>query len=805
MNLKAVALAGGASLIFGGGTAMAQSSGAPMVDESIEPSGDEIIVSARKRDETLQAVPVAVTAISSDTLAVHLASDLTKVAELAPQVSIGEGGSGTGAVISIRGISSSSGDPGFDQSVLVEIDGVPFSRGSIIGTRLFDIKSVQVLAGPQALYFGKNSPAGVISIRSAEPTRSFEGYVTAGYEFVADQVYGEGAVSGPLSSTLSGRLAFRLSTQKGWMANTATVIPDVFAPAAVQPLNTTGALPGRMPASDELAGRLSLLWEPSNDFTANFKFTVNSVKANTGNGNAEPYCIGATLAANAPVTMGGTPLPGADCYANRQKAQAGAAPVYAANIPYANGGVPYSDRFFYFGVLALNKTFGSMGVTSTTGYYYDDQKLMNTTDWSPYGGVWAAARYTYRLFSQELRVNSDFDGPLNFMIGGYYEHAQRGLLNSAEIFHVFNPVANNYAAATISSATNEDYVSFFAELSWKILPTLELSGGARWSNNTKRMDLVNLTRGPNQTTLRAVGDHFLADYSDSHVSPEVTLTWRPNSDHTLYASYKTGYKAGGLSNPFLLQATATPASVTFRPETSKGFEVGYKATLAGGRLRFDVSAYTYEYSDLQLVSADNTTPVISFNVRNAAASRVKGIQGSFNWKATDDLHFHGNIGLNSAKYTRFLNAQCFSGQTAAQGCVDVDPDPVKVFRAQDLSGRPLIRAPELTFALGGDYTLHDLVRGWDTKLSVLGAYSSSYQTTTDNAPGGIQEGYWLLDASLRTGPADGRYEFALIGRNLTNTYYKLQAYSWTSAGNPEQYTAFWNRPREVALQATVRF
>src|SRR5690606_22996090 len=121
--------------------------------------------------------------------------------ELAPQVSMGNGGSGTGAVITIRGVSSASNDAGLDQSVAVEIDGVPMSRGRIITAAVFDLASVQVLQGPQALFFGKNSPAGVISLRSADPTSEFEGYATAGYEFKSDEKFLEAAISGPLTDT----------------------------------------------------------------------------------------------------------------------------------------------------------------------------------------------------------------------------------------------------------------------------------------------------------------------------------------------------------------------------------------------------------------------------------------------------------------------------------------------------------------------------------------------------------------------------------------------------------------------------
>ena len=803
MNKKLVALLCTTGIAIHGGGAYAQSDNSAQGSE--EASGGafgDIIVTARKRDETLQNVPVAVTAIGGDLIKDNLAADLTKVGELAPQVSIGEGGSGTGAVIAIRGISSSSSDAGFDQSVLVEMDGVPFSRGTIVGARLFDVGNVQVLSGPQALFFGKNSPAGVISINSANPTRDFEAYLTAGYEFTADQAYAEGAVSGPLSDTLSARFAFRGSTQKGWTRNVAPVIPDIFGAAT----NTTGAVPKRMPATDELAGRLTLLWEPTDDFSANLKFTVSSVESNSGNGNTEPYCVGATKEANAPVLLGAVPLPGADCYANRRTSHAGVPAIYAKNIRYANDGVPYNKRLFYFGALEMKKSFEALDLVSTTGYYDGDLKLMNVTDWSPYATVWAAARYQYQLFTQELRLSSNFDGPLNFMIGGYYEHSKRPFDNSPDILHAYDAATDSYAVVDMTSVTKDDYISGFAELTFDITPELELSGGARWSHDKKKLDQVNLSTGasPFYPNLRAVGDHFISKYSDDHVSPEVTLTWRPNTDHTLYVAYKTGYKSGGISNPFLLNADVTPGEVVFQPEVAKGFEAGYKATLAGGRLRFDINAYTYKYDDLQVVSAVNSGPAIEFIVTNAAASRVKGVQASAQWQATDELQLHGNLGLNSAKYTSFPGAKCYSGQTAATGCVDIDPDLAGDQLAQDLSGKRLIRAPKLTFSIGGDYTTQ-LIPGWDTTLSASGSHTSKYQATTDNNPGGIQKSYWLLNAALKMGPEDGSYEFAVIGRNLTNSYYKLQAYDWTLSLNPEQLVAFWNRPREVVVQGTIRF
>ena len=138
-----------------------------------------------------------------------------------------------------------------------------------------------------------------------------------------------------------------------------------------------------------------------------------------------------------------------------------------------------------------------------------------------------------------------------------------------------------------------------------------------------------------------------------------------------------------------------------------------------------------------------------------------------------------------------------TGQTAAQGCVN---------NFQDLGGKPLLRAPNFTFSLGADYNLR-FSDNWLTTLSVNGSHSASYQTATDYAPGGFQDSYWLLDAAVRVSFQD-HYELAFLGRNLTNTYYTLNTVGWSgvnSATQPNTYVGFFNRPREVVLEATVKF
>ena len=768
-------------------TAMAQTDpGSTGSGAETETTGlGEIIVTARKREETLQSVPVAVAAVSAEQLKNNLASDLSKMGELAPQVNVGQGGAGTGGVITIRGVSSASSDSGIDQSVAIEIDDVPISRGWVMTAAMFDLAGVQVLQGPQALFFGKNSPAGVISIRSADPTDVLSGYVTAGYEFTADEKFIEGAISGPLSDTLKARLAFRGERTKGWIKNIAEPVQDFIDPTVTIPGRDTA----RAPKGHNYAGRLTLQWNPTSDFEAKLKFLLNEKTTNGASATSEPFCINGVTQ---PIIAGFLPLPSADCKKDRVKAQAGVPAVYAANIPYSNGGKPFLKSKIALGSLTLEKQFDNFTLNSTTGYFHQVLKSMYTTDWSSYSTIWASTKDDYELFTQELRATTDFDGPFNLMVGGYFETFNRPYFNQPDLFHTFNPAANSYTTVLTYSKMTGDYFSAFAQAQWEIVPTVELSGGARWSHDKKKFRMVN--ESPNLPGLYPDGVVLRSRYSDDHVSPEVTLSWHPTPDQTLYAAYKTGYKGGGISNGFLVFANATSDSLVFQPEKAEGFEVGYKATMFNRRLRFDLTAYRYNYDNLQVSAYDVET--ITFSIQNAASARIKGIQGSAEFLATDNLTLRTNFGLNSAKYRKFDTAACYFGQTAAQGCNTV-------IGTQDLSGKRLLRAPKLTFSFGGDYKLY--TGSWLTTLSAQATHSSAYETASDYAPGGHQDDYWLLNAGIRTGPEEGPYELALIGRNLTNSYYLVETFGWSGSLNPDQYVGYFNRPREVVLQATLRF
>jgi iron complex outermembrane receptor protein len=784
----------GAIAVLGASGAMAQ--GSPSDTGSAETQAQashqelqEVVVSARRRTESLQNVPVAVEVISKGQLQNNDATDLSKIAELAPQVLIGPAIIATGGLISIRGISTDATDPGLDQSVTTVIDGVPLSRGRVMTQSTFDMQQVEVMEGPQALFFGKNSPAGVIVLQTADPTDHLEGYVRAGYEFVAHERYEEGAISGPITDTFSARLAFRVDAMDGWIQNNAEPVADPLHPGVVLP----GAIYGNTgPAGDDYAVRLTLRWAPSDDFDAKLKVTWDEQTMNAMDAYAELYCTGGQTVP----TEEGFPLPGASCQKNMVKSESAEAPQYAMNFPYGNNGVPYSFSQFELASLTLDKRFDQVTLTSVTGYYNQTYNGAFSADYSPFTELYDSQHEVYQLVTQEVRANTDFRGPLNFMGGLYFEHSERPFVNTPDLFHAaLDPSFNNYADVEGYGDSKATTYSGFVQARWNIIPTVELAGGARYTSVKENAIFDNIEANPVAATLGIdlypQGQILPAHYSDHNVSPEATLSWHPEPDQTLYTAYKTGYKPGGISNGSLVLDTATPANLLFGSEKTHGFEVGYKADLLAHTLRLDLTVYRYDYNGLQV--ATYYAPTFSFNIGNAAAARTQGVEASTEWLATEQLSFKGNLGYNRARYVSYPNAQCYDGQTAASGCVNGE---------QNLAGFPLNRAPNLTYNLGADYKAK-LVPGWTTDMSLDGAYTSSYQTDSDYAPGGVQDSFWRLNAAVHMVSDNGHFDLAVIGRNLTNSYYMI--YSTTDpVGANTQYIGLFNRPREVILQAEYR-
>ena len=790
-------LGSAAVLISAQGVVLAQDQATAPAQADMETS--EIVVTARQRNETLISVPVAVSAISGQALKDYAVTDVSDIAKLAPSLAINRNASGGAGSIALRGISTSASNAGFEQAVSVNIDGIQTSRGRILTAGLFDVEQVDVLKGPQALFFGKNSPAGVISIRTAGPTDSLRASVTASYEFVGDEPVIEGAVSGPLSPDFGARLALRYRNLDGYFRNTTG--PITASPFAAglggQPIPAK-----KRPGEKEFVGRLTLAYNPAgSDFKATLKFTVDDYKSDGSTAGQQLYNCGAFPAGN----IYGVLDPYGECKFDRNFQTSGLPNGVTANWPDARQ-QPYLNSRFYLGSLTLNYDFANLALTSVTGYLKTKTRYYGNFDATSFNVISTPEHEDYKSFTQELRLLSQFDGPVNFLIGAYYQDYRQFFQNNTLALALGpDPATGKYHTWEKPSSTDGNTYSAFGQVIWDIVDTVELAGGIRYTRETKKSLLSNsYVHAPLGGVAFSSAGRLLRDnFKGSNYSPEVTLTWRPTSDITAYGSYKTGYKSGGLG----LSAVLTPATVTadafnFEPEKIKGFEGGLKAQLLDRRLTLTSAIYSYKYTNLQVNTFNAATT--SFTISNAASARVKGIEVEASFKPVRTATLYGSVAYNDASYLSYL-AGCYGGQTFAQGCnVPVGPGSF----AQNLSGHALARAPKWTANAGFnvDVPLNDAM-----KIGFTGnaRYSDKFDGSENASPAGVVNSFWLLDASARIGSADDRWQLSLIGRNLTNKWYTNivveKPGAPTTPGTPSQTMATPQRGRQVLLQASFRY
>ena len=815
-SLAALALA-----LVGGPAGTARAADAAAGSTSVSGATVEgVVVTARKRQELLVNVPVAASTLSHAQLQQYATNDLTSLGALLPGVDLQQTGGGTsGAALSIRGVGSLAIDYGNEQPVALVIDGMQLTRGHAIDLGAFDMAQVEVLEGPQALFFGKNSPAGVVALTSVSPGKILEGYVRAGYEVATQTPYAEGAVSVPLSDTLAVRMALRYSDmQGGTVRNLAGAIPDPFP--GENTFTLPGAGNGSRPQARSVTGRFTAVWRPNDSFDATLKFAasdyhdngqslINGVAA-CAPGNAHPVAQDLL----APSISFQDPF--GSCSADGTISN-GRAPVQVTShfLGGPADGQPFSQSTGYLGTLTMNYRVDHLTFTSVTGYYNAVQAGFDNYDETVYAQALDAQRDVNKTVSEEIRVSSDYSGPLNFAAGGYYEHSHRVLNNTDKIFPLgaypgTGPYAGMYnTLALVADNTSESY-SGFGQLTWKVAPNLELAGGARWSHDTKDTDAVNtfdyldLILPAAYSPFAPGGEHFHPHLSENDVSPEATLTWHPQSGVTLYAAYKEGYLAGGASNPGNLSnydvlcarsPTCTDPSslLVYKPEKASGEEIGAKAILLGGALYADITLYRYEYSNLQVTSFDAATT--SFFTTNAASALNQGFEVKARYAVSHALQVHGFVTYTDLHFEHYANAACYAGQAVfGTGCVG---------GVQDLSGQAYGGAP-WEFNLGANYA-RPLTGDWSLALAGDLYYHSRTPRPNNDpyAPGG--EDYVTLNASLRLLQDKGPWELAVIATNLTDTRYIQPAATGKPLGAAGDLIGVIGPPREVSLQVTWKF
>lgn len=736
-------------------------------------SGSIIIVTARKRDENLQDVPVVVSVLQGEQLDQFGITNLEDIATQTVGLYIGEGNSNTGGNIALRGISTANSTPVLDQSIAIVLDNAALTHGVAMRVSQIDVERVEVLKGPQALFFGKNSPGGVISFTTKGPGDEFEGSISGGYEFKAREKFVEAALGGPLSDSLGVRVVARYSDMDGFLVNTAgpvtATVPGVGTfpvPGAAQ-----GSRFSRLPVREDFFIRGTVEAEIGNRFSATAK--VSYYKSDGSSYYSLPQL------SDCPFGVGQYQLAFGfqeDCVLNDR---VGAGDVNSASA--AALGAPDlgndSDVDWFLASLTMNyELTDALDLVSVTSYLdQSDDQLSGTSNTAALVGAYIGLDKS--TFSQELRLVSNFDGPLNFLLGGYYADDQNDLFVGVYFTDptLPPPFGPNFAIppGRTRQIVDTQALSAFGQVIFDVSDTVELSGGLRWSQEKKDWRGFDGLANPVQT-FNVVADSATFD----NLSPEATITFRPTENSTYFASYKQGFKSGGFQVNFLpggfdffppapptfMPVARPPVDLIFDQEEVEGFEIGAKWLFAGGDLALNAAAYLYDYSDLQVARFNPTTgtPLTT----NAASASVRGfeIEAIYQPSSIEGLRLHAGMNYNKAEYEQFIS-DCFTGQLPTAGCNLVQPNGAP---GQDSSGAPLVFAPEWSANLGVAYSTPigngiELSTGWTLE------YSSSFQTSFNNNPRLIQGDFARINGQIGIKLENG-LRISLVGKNLTDKY-----------------------------------
>lgn len=711
---------------------------------------EEIIVTARKRDESALKIPVVASVLTHEQMERYSISDLHNVAERVPGLQMGSATMAFGSQVSLRGVGTSVLNATLDQSVSLNIDGMQMTQGLAYKAGMFDMEQIEVLKGPQALFYGKASPGGVISIRTAGPGNQREILVRHGYETEAREHRTELIASGPVSDTLGLRLAAVYSDMDGYFDNKAVALPGT---GAHNPRHRHFA------PREEWLVRGTARWTPTEHFDAQLKVNVMHSRVDGDGGGMQTASCPDGLVPPPP----GIPFVGGgeDCRIDRTIRIVDLDPAAFPGI--RNGGTPFSEMDQVFTTLELNyQVTPELTLTSVTGYYDVEQDSMTNGTNTTHAGPALVADPGFRRddFTQELRLTSSFtSSPVDFMLGAFYQDGSMRYINNLLGNTGYGlPPQLERGFQDIDVDTH----SVFGQLIWSLTPQLELAGGVRWTREVRKHSVTSTISGTPLAVATA-----RPRLSSSDLSPELSLTYMPTDDLTIFAALKQAYKSGSFDTTTI----PMPGSdVSFGDEQVMGGEAGLKAQFFDRRLLFNLAGYYYEYDDMQ-VGANDATPegLVVIRTLNAASAEVYGIDVDATWlpAAVDGLTLHGALNYNRARYKDFANAQCWGGQTIADGCNRVFDETTGLFSGQDLSGKELVRAPEWTGTLGADYET-SLSDNLIISLGVNATYSSKYATDLVLRRDQWQSSYWKTNASLALRNAADTWEVALIGNNLND-------------------------------------
>ena len=769
--------------------------------------GNEIVVTARRRSETAQDVPIAISVVGGDQIDSTGAFNIGRLQQLAPTVQFYSSNPRNSAV-NIRGIGAPFGltNDGIEQGVGIYVDDVYYARVASATLDFLDVAQIEILRGPQGTLYGKNTTAGAVNITTNQPTFDFEGKAELSVGNLNFQ-QAKAAISGPLSETLAARVAISATSRRGTIYNVTT---DRW-----------------IQSQDNIGIRGQLLWKPTDNLSVTLAGDWNK---------QDSVCCGSVF-----VRTGATQRP-----LNRQFAALAAAQGYS--FPSTN---PY-DRVSdldanlnagnELGGVALRVKWdvGPGTLTSITAWRYWDWLPENDRDFTGLPIVTQSQNPSQQnQYTQELRY--DYTGDrFDFVLGGFafYQRIDtqgteaHGSASSRWTINPSNALANNPAVLDGLTARNTQYLkntsaALFGQLSWKITDQFTIQPGVRLNYDKKEGYYQRLVfAGDGTPVTRALTDpvsvarlgvfapqEYSPTFSDWNFSYDLTANYKVTPDVLVYATYAKTFKSGGINqNGVPTDAAGNPllGTATIKPESVNHYEAGLKSEFWDRKGTFNLSIFRTDIKNYQANVNNGQFGVLRGYLANAGKVRTQGVEADFSVRPSDRFNAYLNGAYTDAKYKRFVDAPCppelSGGTTVGVGQTPGAPGtPGGLSPANcDISGQRLPGVSKWAFSFGAEVNAPASLFGEEGEyyLGYDGSYRSNFSSNASPSIYTWVEGYAL--SNLRAGfRADRGFEVYAWVRNVFDKNYIDQLF--VGPGNTGLITGLPGDPRTWGGTIKARF
>lgn len=741
-------------LALGGGSAAHAAEEAPYAANPAETVGlEEVVVTARRRTERLQDVPVSATVISGETLRAQGAINTRDVLATVPSLTVSTGSRGTrDAVIKIRGVATADTSPVFDPGVGVYVNDVYIGRTAGGLTDLVDLESVQVLRGPQGTLFGRNSVGGAVLLTTRRPVNEFEGEVGArvgNYKGFG----GHAIVNLPLSEVWAARAVYQQYSREGYGDNLFTGFDN---------LNN----------SRNETWRVSLLGRPLDNVEVFLSYDGADEKSN-GRAATPIGTLAAVNSTYATATALGV-------VANPSLLPAPGSLGPHETLGFISGGVD-NTRFDNYTAQLGWEVSDELDLSLTAGYRKVRNKSTTDQDGTPAPIANASMPNHQQQRFVEVKANgAGMGSKLDWVVGANFFNEQGGL----EV--LTNPERATTRSDSLSFIQNESYAAF-AHASFDLTDRLSLAGGVRKTYDQRKIQTAAYRGAANtlatcivNVSLRAPGGcEARAAAKFDYFSWEAAADYEVTDSVNVYVRASKGQKSGGFN-----ASVQTGFLNPFNPERLLQYEAGVKAELFDNRVRIDADVYTGDYEELQRQVVRIIRGAPSVFVSNASKATVNGAELEVSIAPVDHLLIRGGVGYTDASYDvwQFI-------------------DPVTGSR-ENLSSNKFALVPKYTYSLSAQYTVP--VGSGDLSFSAVLNGNSSYFLSPENRLDFKQKNFALLSGRLSYTPEDKNWEVAIFASNITDEYYHTFGSVYGLPAGP-LLVPVSGAPRMVGASLTYRF